>query len=28
GGVTRITRDPQEYAKAFVPNHAKMKENK
>jgi len=25
GGVTRVTRDPQHYARAFVPRHAKRK---
>ncbi len=28
GGAIRVTRDPQEYAKAFVPHHAKKKEKK
>jgi hypothetical protein len=26
--VIRVTRDPQQYAKAFVPHHAKKKEKK
>ena len=28
GGVTRVTRDPQLYARAFVPRHAKRKANR